>query len=299
MCVCKICGESYISNHYLAGHIRTFHKIPRKEYYDIYLRQNGEGYCKECGKETTFRGNKYLSFCSRECYNISPDTAESRALINKGRKQSQEIIEKRLANTDQQKKEETRKATLFERYGDSRYVNREKIGKSHLGKKRPPRTKEHSDKITESKRRNGTNTHSETTKKSLSKMMRDLYARDDAPVTISKNNTYVCGYYNDIYYRSSYELIFIKYCANNNIEIVSADTKEFRIRYYDAEDGRPRFYYPDFYIPQYDLMVEIKPLSMLDYGNNQVKSCAAREIYRYMFITEEELEDLDEVFRWV
>jgi hypothetical protein len=295
MAECKICGNCFDSNNKLSAHVRLTHKIPRKNYYDLYIKIDGEGNCVECGKETTFRGNKYLVFCSHECYNKSDITSHQRSVFNKGKKQNKETIEKRIANTDQNKKEETRQKTLKERYKDEMPFKRKSFGPR---KSPPPRTKEHSKKIAESRKNNKTNIHTEITKLKIKKTIRELYDSDDAPITIGKYNSYVCGYYGEFYYRSSYELTFLKYCDKNNIKVVSAETKEFRVRYFD-DNGISRFYYPDFYLPKYDVVVEIKPLSMLNYGNNIIKSHEASLIYSYIIITEEELLDLDEVFKYL
>jgi len=292
---CKICGNCFDSNNSLSAHVRITHKIPRKDYYDLYIKTEGEGICIECGKETTFRGNKYLIFCSYECYHKSDITSYKRSLFNKGKKQSTERIKQRIANTDQKKKESTRQKTIKERYKDGPPFRRKS---SEPRKPPPPRTKEHSNKIAESRKNNGTNIHTETTKYKIKETIKKLYASDDAPVTIGKTKTYVCGYYDELYYMSSYELLFLKYCKNNNIDVISASTKNFRVRYFD-DNKNPRFYYPDFYIPKYDVVVEIKPLSMLDFGNNPTKFHEASLIYSYIIITEEELLDLDEVFRYL
>ena len=68
---CKKCGKKYSSNSKeLLNNKRNkhlkIHNIDYKHYYDIYIRKDGEGYCKTCGKETTFRrGKKYRKYCSK------------------------------------------------------------------------------------------------------------------------------------------------------------------------------------------------------------------------------------------
>lgn len=67
---CKICGKE-IGNKGLTSHFKNIHNISSKEYYDKYLKQENEGKCLECGKETKFikftKG--YRSFCSTKCLN--------------------------------------------------------------------------------------------------------------------------------------------------------------------------------------------------------------------------------------
>jgi len=63
------------------------------------------------------------------------------------------------------------------------------------------------------------------------------------------------------------------------------------VRYVD-DAGKERTYYPDFYLPEFELIVEIKPSSMLYYGTNPLKlnaaslRCAASN---FAVVTEEDL----------
>jgi len=58
--------------------------------------------------------------------------------------------------------------------------------------------------------------------------------------------------YKNLYYKSSYELDFIKFCENNDIEIFNAPTIKYIL------NDKPKVYFPDFYLPRYNLIVEIK-----------------------------------------
>lgn len=84
---------------------------------------------------------------------------------------------------------------------------------------------------------------------------------------------------------------------NNDIKIEPAEQKIFRIKYKD-ENGKTRFYYPDFYLPDYNIIVEVKPLALLSNERVILKADAAMKEYDYVLITEEELKDLDSVFRY-
>jgi endogenous inhibitor of DNA gyrase (YacG/DUF329 family) len=65
---CEICGREFKNFKTLARHLRT-HKITSKNYYDKYLKKEGEGICPICGKETNYINlNKgYRKFCSKKC----------------------------------------------------------------------------------------------------------------------------------------------------------------------------------------------------------------------------------------
>ena len=66
-------------------------------------------------------------------------------------------------------------------------------------------------------------------------------------------NTPQKGNYQNIRYDSSWELAFIKYCLVNDIKI-ERNKKGFVYWYEDKKHK----YYPDFYLPEVDLFVEVK-----------------------------------------
>ena len=72
MIKCRICNKEYKDRRSIAGHIRQTHKLKSKEYYDKYLKKEGEGIC-ECGKKTKFAdlNRGYCKYCSVKCVNNS------------------------------------------------------------------------------------------------------------------------------------------------------------------------------------------------------------------------------------
>jgi endogenous inhibitor of DNA gyrase (YacG/DUF329 family) len=307
MYVCLCCNFSAKNNRSLAAHIKYLHLLSNKEYYDTYIKSNTDGVCPICNKETSFRGGKgYLKYCSIRCASLDPEKREKQSELMIGKRQSQETIKKRIDNTDQNKKEENRKNTMLSKYNslstDDALSDKEieekylKISQANKGKLH---SKEHHEKVINSKRLNGTLLHSEETKRKISEASRKYFSSDNPPITLSeskyKGRGHKCGYISGLYFRSSYEETFIKYCIENSIKIESAETKEFRIQY--EIDGKNKMYYPDFYLPDYDVVVEIKPLSLLDF--NMEKIDAACFEYSYVIITEEELADLDNFFNYL
>lgn len=63
---CEICGKEFQN---LGMHTKYSHNLSGKEYYDKYLRKEGEGYCEVCGKLTEFTGitTGYRNCCSIQC----------------------------------------------------------------------------------------------------------------------------------------------------------------------------------------------------------------------------------------
>ena len=66
---CLVCGKSVKDYRGLSSHIIQKHQITLKQYYDKYLKHEGEGICAECGKETNFCNIHagYGKFCCCSC----------------------------------------------------------------------------------------------------------------------------------------------------------------------------------------------------------------------------------------
>ena len=70
---CEMCNREFKNSRTLGIHISTTHRMSKQEYYDKFLRKDDEGFCLECGKQTSFitlvKG--YRMFCSVKCLNSS------------------------------------------------------------------------------------------------------------------------------------------------------------------------------------------------------------------------------------
>ena len=73
------------------------------------------------------------------------------------------------------------------------------------------------------------------------------------------------GNLGEIYYRSSWELEFMQWCDTQK-QVLSWQSEEKRVRYYDAVKKKHRTYYPDFLVKYINSngeiiteMVEVKP----------------------------------------
>jgi len=63
---CKICGREFVK---ITSHIKRIHGINVNDYYDKFMKQDGEDECLTCGGLTTFEGitKGYRRFCSPGC----------------------------------------------------------------------------------------------------------------------------------------------------------------------------------------------------------------------------------------
>ena len=93
----------------------------------------------------------------------------------------------------------------------------------------------------------------------------------------------------DTYYDSLYELDFIHYCANNSIELKRMSTVRYEL------DDKKRIYYPDFYLPKYNLICEVKSTYTYNYNtemNEAKKKACIDSGYNFIFIIDKKLDEL-------
>lgn len=75
---CKECGAEFKAasanraSQMFCKHIRDEHDLSPKDYYDKYLKKEGEGVCKVCGKPCNFikLSEGYFETCSRDCTKV-------------------------------------------------------------------------------------------------------------------------------------------------------------------------------------------------------------------------------------
>jgi hypothetical protein len=96
--------------------------------------------------------------------------------------------------------------------------------------------------------------------------------------------------YNGSSLRSSWEVKFAQWLDSEDIKY---EYETVRITYYDPHHKRNRYYYPDFYLPDYNMCVEVKPLCYVDDVTVQAKANATKNSgYNFIFITQKELSNL-------
>lgn len=72
---CKICNQKF-DNKTIGNHIRFVHKMKSKDYYDTYIKIDGEGICTVCGNPCKFWSisTGYAKTCSNVCGQLNPST---------------------------------------------------------------------------------------------------------------------------------------------------------------------------------------------------------------------------------
>lgn len=304
MFICKICNKEFSGVRGLVAHVWQHHQLKIKEYYDNFVKRQDEGICA-CGENTTFRNFNigYLRSCSIKCNSTNSDFISALKKSAAGKSQSEETIRKRIVNTDQVKKQLSNMSTIIQKYGVDNIAKldeiKKKISNTSSGRKAPRANILHQQKIIESKRNNGTLRHRKESKIKISQKLLEVYQTEynfsSMPIK-GCGGHHKSGQFKELYFRSSYEFIFIKFCKDNCIEIECAANQKWRVRY--SKDDKLHFYYPDFYLPQFDVIIEIKPLSRLNEKSNILKIEAARRTYheKFVVLTENDLINLNEHF---
>jgi len=169
---CQICFKKFKFCLSLAKHIFHSHKnITREQYYNKYIKKKNP-ICR-CGKRKRFRGlgEGYRDYCSIKCR----DKYVKHICYWEGKKMPLYIIKKRVKHTNYKKCKITRRKTMLRKYGVVNPMQIPRVKKIVSLKKKGkklPRTKEWQRKICESKKRNGTNFHSEETKIKMGKAIK-------------------------------------------------------------------------------------------------------------------------------
>lgn len=102
-------------------------------------------------------------------------------------------------------------------------------------------------------------------------------------------------YKEKLYMRSTWELKVAEYLDKKSIKWVYEGVC---VKYHNPKSNKDCRYYPDFYLPDYNIVLEVKPLVLTKETIIQSKKNAAVEFgYTFRFVTEVELEKLDEFMK--
>jgi len=274
--VCEECNKTFAFKKGLSKHINQIHDGV-KLYFDKWVNDGTNGKCKICDSPTKFQSLiGYKNCCSSKCtkkYNhIQSETAQ---ILKYGHKtgfgsnhfksKTKETINSKynvdnisqLESIKKQKEQtclfnygvkagfadkEKREQTCLEKYGNKHYKNFAKNTQTCLTRYNVKYTFQ-SPLIKEKIKQ------SILTKYGVENVMHNQIICDRA----QKNGFFSHKYKNtNIYYQGSYELDFLEKYYNKFPDIQRGPT----IRY--INNNKNKIYYPDFYIPSLNLVIEIK-----------------------------------------
>ena len=222
-----------------------------------------KAYCSECGADRGYKVKNALNQLCRSC-------------AHRGKNNPMYGKESTFVEYNR----DCRGKTLEERLGEERAAEcRKKLSEQAVGKNNPMHGKESF--FAKYNLRNTGKTLEERLGEIKAKQCRDKLSESSSGVnnpmygkpSPSGSGNGWKGHYNGVYFRSVLELRYLRFFDVNKIEFISAESKDFSVPY--AFNGVKRTYFPDYYLPQYDYVVEVKPNKLHHTQINRAKFQAA------------------------
>lgn len=150
----------------------------------------------------------------------------------------------------------------------------------------------------------------EKARKLFSKNMKKIYGTDNLAKDPERQaamlaNRSIAGTFtwpdgNTVGYVGTYEEDFLKHCVTLNLgymDVITAPPSTY-LKYYDTHVNKERYYLPDFYMPKYDLVVEIKdsskyPIESKAKARMKENAVVKQDKYNYIKIVEKDYTDFD------
>lgn len=205
--------------------------------------------CKKCGNDLNWDNHSkcYKQYCSQKCAVTSEESRTRARITHLGRQLSAEQrmqhsirrLGYKHSESTKQKLSELKRGSLNPSYGKAAW-NRGLIGANspNFGKRFPGRG------------------HSGPANSQYGKSPSKRAGKG------------IWGKFNGIHFRSSLELFYLIFWFENNVEIKSAESSEYRVEYL-TECATIRTYSPDFLLLSENKLVEIKPENL--HNNIQVQ----------------------------
>ncbi len=258
--ICEECMRTFSKINGLSNHIKYSHKnINKKEYYDKWIKENKEGICKICENNTVYTGFKYgyQNCCSKKCSNeyshLRSEEENIKKFGVKNAYQRTEIkekikhvnLEKTGFETPFHKDNPIRKRwekRLFDEEGITNVFQRKDV------KEKSKQTK---------KERYGDENYRDIEKFKQTCLKTYGVEHPSQNVEIHKKQQkgrfQIHKYKNtNLWYQGSYELDFVEKYLKLFPDIRQASSIKYEF------NKKNKVYYPDFYIPLLNLVVEIK-----------------------------------------
>jgi hypothetical protein len=246
--ICKETGKKFNSARGFLNHLRTL-KITSKEYYDKHHRQSDEGFCY-CGNETKYHGFSYSKYCSNKCCMKSEETRKA--------------ISERFINNPE----------ALESFRKSR------IGVNNNIEKRK-QTIENKCKTLGISLEEYYSTHSKKAYKSMTNVQ--IKKRTLKRMETIENSTGNFGgrsgyksynFFDEIVSLQGYEPIVLDYMINSmNLTKQQIKVGKSNVPIINYSEGdKQRMYFPDFYLPESNLLVEVKSKYTYNLHKENVKN---------------------------
>jgi len=297
--ICEECNTLFHKKDKLAYHINKKHN-DLKTYYDKWLKEEGEGLCKICKKQTEFTGFKYYynNCCSKECskqYKISQTVLSNIKHFGvKYASQRKDVNEKQRntwKNKSKEERHEIRKKienTWMNNYGVTNNMVldfvKNKFKETSItkyGVDNPSKNKEIKEKR----------------KKTLQKTLKQKYGVENVSQV------------NEFFEKSQKKQLRLKQFRNTDLWYQGTYELDFLERYYDKYPDMKRgpsiryiynkkvhYYHPDFYIPSLNLIIEIKNINLYNKDKQKIdakENFTKKEGFNYIIIIEKNYSNLN------
>ena len=263
--ICEECGKILSKNkHSLSHHLRIYHKnINKKLYYDKWLKEEKEGLCKICSKETKFMSYNYgyRKWCCKKCYNLDTygveyfyQSTKFKKIRNKTCKEKYGVEEPLQSSIIQEKK----KQTCLKNNGVEYLLSSIKFKEDSMINKYGVRNSMHKTEFFD--------------KMQKTSKLKQKY-----------KNT-------DIWYQGSYELDFLEKYFDKYPDIERGPTITYKL------NRDEKIYYSDFFIPSLNLIIEIKSKYWYNINKKVVeikKKACIKNNYKYILILDKKYNDLE------
>jgi len=269
---CLICNKVIYRKFRM--HLELNHNLSVREYYDTYLKQEGDGYCKNCGVGVEFVEGlyRYRKFCSQSCV-----FAYTHKQLKKKDPKGYIAWHKRAGKAfwaDPERAERQKKlvSEYQKKHGKLNQVKAEK-------RKVDPEYDKH---LREVAAKNGFGTLSK--QPWFTELRRECASKQAISQVLDPN----CKWgtrkgkgvtYHGVFLRSSWELSFAKVLDSFEID--------WQYEAYVFILGHGKRYIPDFYLPKLDTFVEIRPKGFIDGESEKKLAFVAKCGYRVLFLHEE------------
>jgi len=268
--ICEECGKKIKTKDSLSRHINKYHNI--KNYYDIWLKEEGDGLCKTCGKETIFNKLKgYREYCNTRCVNTNiniRNKIKQTNLKRYGIENFNNIDKRQITNLkiygvkngfESKVIKDKIKETCLQKYGVENSYQIKNIRDKAL-------SLAHS--ISANKKRENTMLKNWGFKNSMS----SLEIKNKIKQTNLKKYGYEYTHQNkDILEKAQKSAFKLKQFKDTTLWYQGSYELDFLEKYYDKYpdiqrgpsiryiyEGKNKVYHPDFYIPSLNLIIEIK-----------------------------------------
>jgi hypothetical protein len=287
--ICEECNRIFIKKDGLSKHINVNHN-GQKEYFNKWIRENEEGICKICGKETKldkFKG--YKNCCCKKC------TDEYRFnRVKNGMIQIYDVDNPMKNDKMKEKGEQTR----LKKYGVKYPIQCkeiEKIIKETLVKKYGVEYTFQSDEIKEKGKQTklekygneNYNNRDKAKETNLEKYGVEFSAQNEKSFEKGQKTRFEIHQFKDtdLWYQGTYELDFIEKYHNKYPDLQRAPSIKYKF------EGKNKVYYPDFFIPLLNLIVEIKSSYLAERDKKEItakKKATIANSFNYIMIVDKD-----------